>query len=147
MRLPKQVLVFLYRKVNNTYEYCLFQRENGNYYQAISGGVEEGETLEETVKREVLEETGIESSKIYKLSSVTSIPKINIIQEDIWEEIYVASEYSFAIEITNEKIKLSEEHIKYEWSTYEEAQKKLKYDSNKTALWELNERLLKSDLN
>ena len=30
--------------------------------------------------------------------------------------------------------------------TYDEAYKKLQFDSNKTALWELNERLLKSDL-
>ena len=32
---------------------------------------------------------------------------------------------------------------KMEWHTCEECMKLLKYDSNKTALWELNERLLR----
>ena len=146
MRKPKQVLVFLYRKIDNGYEYCLFQRKNGNYYQAISGGVENDETLKETVKRELIEETGIKTDRIYKLASVSSIPKVNITKENIWKKVYVVKEYSFAIKIENEKIKLSEEHINYEWLKYEDAQKELKYDSNKTALWELNERLLKNDL-
>ena len=39
------------------------------------------------------------------------------------------------------KIILSDEHEKMEWVNYNNAMKKLKYDSNKTALWELNERL------
>ena len=33
-----------------------------------------------------------------------------------------------------------------EWFIFEEAHKKLEFDSNKTALWELNQRLLNSDL-
>ena len=34
----------------------------------------------------------------------------------------------------------------YEWFTFDEAYEKLEFDSNKTALWELNQRLLNSDL-
>lgn len=34
----------------------------------------------------------------------------------------------------------------YKWVSFDEAYEKLKFDSNKTALWELNQRLLKSDL-
>lgn len=36
---------------------------------------------------------------------------------------------------------LSSEHKEYRWVEYDEAMRLLKYDSNKTALWELNERL------
>ena len=36
---------------------------------------------------------------------------------------------------------LSSEHKEYRWVKYDEAMRLLKYDSNKTALWELNERL------
>lgn len=146
MRKPRQVLIFLYKKTDDSYKYCLFKRKNENYYQAISGGVENNETLIETVKRELREETKIESNKIYKLSTISSIPKINIIKENLWDNTYVAKEYTYAIEIKQETIKISEEHEKYEWLNYEEAYKKLKYDSNKTALWELNERLLNNDL-
>ena len=42
-------------------------------------------------------------------------------------------------------IHLSSEHKEYKWVEYDEALKKLKYDSNKTALWELNERLKKQN--
>ena len=68
-----------------------------------------------------------------------------------WGETEIKNEYStdncltFAIE--NSDIKLSNEHKQYGWFTYDDAYKKLEYDSNKTALWELNQRLLNSDLN
>ena len=32
------------------------------------------------------------------------------------------------------------------WMTYEETIRKLKFDSNKTALWELNEKLIRRKL-
>ena len=59
--------------------------------------------------------------------------------------VYVIPEYSFAIEIKDEDsdIQLSNEHKEYKWVEYDEALKELKYDSNKTALWELNEKLNK----
>ena len=55
------------------------------------------------------------------------------------------AESEYAIEIKDEdgNIQLSNEHKEYKWVEYEEALKKLKYDSNKTALWELNEKLNK----
>ena len=37
--------------------------------------------------------------------------------------------------------KLSHEHEKMQWLRYEEAVKLLKYDSNKSALWELDFKL------
>ena len=146
MRKPKQVLVFLYRK-NKEYEYCIFYRNKNNICQALSGGVEDNETLKDTVKREIFEETGIKVNKIYQLSSIASIPVINITGEFTWEDTYVVIEYSFGVPIENVEIKLSNEHKKYEWLPYNEAYKELTFDSNKTALWELNERLLKSKLN
>ena len=47
-------------------------------------------------------------------------------------------------EIGNNQIKLSNERETMQWCNYEEAMSKLEYDSNKTALWELNERLKNS---
>lgn len=38
-------------------------------------------------------------------------------------------------------LQLSHEHTEYKWLTYAEAQTVLRYDSNKTALWELNRRI------
>jgi broad specificity phosphatase PhoE len=38
-------------------------------------------------------------------------------------------------------ITLSREHTDYRWVAYAEAARLLRWDSNRTALWELNERL------
>lgn len=148
MRKPKQVLVFLYRKNrNNEYEYCIFYRKKMQIWQAISGGVEDDETLIETVKREVLEETNIEVNDIFELSSVSSIPVVNVTGKFTWgDDIYVVTEYSFGVFTENNEIKLSSEHKQYGWFSFDEAYEKLEFDSNKTALWELNQRLLNFDL-
>ena len=55
--------------------------------------------------------------------------------------MYFVYEYSFAVDIQKNKIILSNEHKEYKWVSYNEAMKLLKYDSNKNALWELNEKI------
>lgn len=149
MRKPKQVLVFLYTKnKNNQYEYCIFYRDKMKFWQAISGGVEDDETLIQTVKREVLEETGIKVNNVFELSSVSTIPVVNVTGEFTWgNDVYVVLEYSFGAFIEKSDIRLCNEHSQYGWFLFDEAYGKLKFDSNKTALWELNQRLLNSDLN
>lgn len=143
MRKPKNVLVFLYR-YNSDLEYCLFYRKKEKFWQGISGGVEDLETLEDTVKREVYEETGIKVNRIIKLDTISSIPGINVNKMfNYVNNIYVVYEYAFGVIIFDEEIQLSEEHEKYKWVSYDEAIKLLKYDSNKTALFELNERMKK----
>ena len=143
MRKPKQVLVFLYRKTKNKYEYCIFYRKNNKFWQGLSGGVEDNEELADTVKREVYEETGIKVNNIIKLDTISSIPGINVNKNFNYKNnIYIVYEYAFGININNEDIRLSNEHQEYRWVNYEEAIKLLKYDSNKTALFELNERLV-----
>ena len=145
MRKPKNVLVFLYR-YNNGIEYCIFYRNKEKFYQGLSGGVEDNEELADTVKREVYEETGIKVNNVIKLDTISSIPGINVNKNFNYKNnIYVVYEYAFGININDEDIKLSDEHEEYRWVNYEEAIKLLKYDSNKTALFELNERLIHNE--
>lgn len=148
MRKPKQVLVFLYRKnEDENYEYCIFYRDKLKFWQGISGGVEDNESLIETVKREVFEETGIIVDDIYQLSSISSLPVVDVMGEFFWgNDVYVVPEYSFGVSLENYDIHLSSEHKEYKWCLFEEAYEKLKFDSNKTALWELNQRLLSNDI-
>ena len=148
MRKPKQVLVFLYRKnEDENYEYCIFYRDKLKFWQGISGGVEDDESLIETVKREVFEETGIIVDDIYQFSTVSSIPVVDVMGEFFWgNDVYVVPEYSFGVPLENYDIHLSSEHREYKWCLFDEAYEKLKFDSNKTALWELNQRLLSNDI-
>ena len=62
---------------------------------------------------------------------------------DLWTpDTIVIPEYTYGFECDS-AITLSCEHTGLEWLTYEEAALKLTWDSNKTALYELNYRLLK----
>jgi dATP pyrophosphohydrolase len=53
----------------------------------------------------------------------------------------VIPEYCFAVEMKNAELIISQEHDGWGWCQYEQAIEILTWDSNKTALWELNERL------
>ena len=55
----------------------------------------------------------------------------------------VVPEYAFGVEITaSDVITLSHEHTEVAIVSYEEAMQMPKWDSNKTAIWELNHRLV-----
>ncbi|MCG8688209.1 MAG: hypothetical protein MI892_25260 [Desulfobacterales bacterium] len=54
---------------------------------------------------------------------------------------FVIKEYKFAFQLTEDIIKISEEHSKFQWVAYDEAMSLLKYDSNRTALTELRARI------
>ncbi|MFL1005138.1 NUDIX pyrophosphatase, partial [Vibrio parahaemolyticus] len=53
---------------------------------------------------------------------------------------FVVPEYSFSARVSTEP-QLSNEHTKFRWCGFQEASELLKYDSNRIALWELNQRL------
>jgi len=144
MRLPKQVLIIPYRIRENKVEYCIFRRKDMKVWQWIAGGVEDfDKDILSAAKREVYEETGVSKNiEIAELECTTKIPVVNIVKEFKWgDNVFYAEEYSFAMNIMDNLIKLSDEHSEYKWTSYEEARELLKYDSNKSALWELNEKI------
>lgn len=144
MRKPVQVLIFQFYKEKNKYLYAIFKRRDFKFWQGISGGLENNETPLKAAKRETFEETKIKPrAKFIKLDSKTSIPIENIGKHKWKKDIYIATEFSFGVEVKTKEIKLSEEHAEMAWVTFKKAIKLLKYDSNKTALWELNRRLTK----
>ena len=62
----------------------------------------------------------------------------------LWShDTIVIPEYTYGFECSS-KIVLSSEHNGFEWLTYDEAITRLTWDSNKTALYELNCRLLEA---
>ncbi|PEK48382.1 NUDIX pyrophosphatase [Bacillus toyonensis] len=142
MRVPYQVLIFPYIKTDDSIQYAIFNRSDYGYWQGIAGGGgEDGETPIESAKREAFEEAGIIRECPYiKLDSVPS----DVVGEFLWgEDVYVIKEFSFGVKVPTKNIELSKEHFNYKWLCFEEAIPLLKWDSNKTALWELNKRLLK----
>ena len=101
----------------------------GGFWQAITGGLEEGETKAEALKREVKEETRI-----------TSI--IEIIEDVYYREFLdsgLVKEYVFGMEVSSdEKIVIDgNEHTDFKCSL-PEASRLMKWKSNREALKRLN---------
>jgi len=146
-RSPYQILVIPFCRQKDKVLYALFKREDMKVWQGIAGGGEEGESPIETAKREANEEACISlKSKMVQLTSVASIPVIAI-SGFLWgDDTLVIPEYSFGVEVDKQDIKLSKEHLKCQWFSFDDATEKLNWDSNKTALWELNHRIEKDKL-
>lgn len=72
---------------------------------------------------------------------MTTIPVANVGNYEWPEGVFVLPEYSFGVEVFSKELKIGKEHSDYKWLPYERAKELLKYDSNKSTLWELNQRL------
>jgi len=148
MRAPFQVLVLPYRKTPSGLEYAILQQSGSGYWESVSGGGEDAEKLFEAAKRETKEEIGIIAKEVnfMPLDSMRTQPKSDFADTyaSSWSpDVYVIPEYCFAVDVGKRKIILSGEHTECQWVDYDSAQEKLHWDSNKNALWELNERLTK----
>jgi dATP pyrophosphohydrolase len=143
-RAPFQVLVYPYRKTENgQFEYALLKRADAGYWQAIAGGGEDDEIPMKAARRETLEETGILPISDYlQLDTIEPVPVTEFRDSHLWgDNIFVIPQYCFGVSAQNAQIVISREHTEYKWFSYEEAQKSLKYDDDRTALWELDRRL------
>jgi len=143
-RAKYQVLVIPYIIQDNIKKYAIFHRSDMQIWQFISGGGEDGETPLQSAKREAFEEAGISAdNQYYSLETCCSISTdcFNA-HRKIWGvECLVIPEYAFAVNVRTDEMKLSDEHTNYEWLDYEKAKQKLRYDSNKVALWEVDNKI------
>ncbi len=142
-----QVLIIPFRILGNgILEFAVAKRSDMDIWQFLSGGGEGDETPLKAAKREANEEGNIPYDfKMIKLDSVASIPATIFKAHKEWgKDVYVIPEYSFGVDVKDQKLVLSSEHTEIKWLKYEDAVAILKFDSNKTALYELNERLLKT---
>ena len=144
-RAPFQTLIIPFIIENDNQKFAVFKRADRNIWQFVSGGGEDKETPLEAAKRECLEEAEIPyDTTLYKLDTINTIPA-EIFSEKYtknWDKnCFVIKEYTFAVKLEKDIIKISNEHSEYRWVNYEEAVNLLRYDSNKTALTELRARI------
>ncbi len=148
-RAPFQVLVLPFRRTRNQdFEYAIFKRTDGSYWQGIAGGGEDDESPPQTARREAFEEASIPASaKYFRLKMMSHVPVYHFAARNTWpKDLYVIPNYCFAVKCSGIEFTLSSEHSEYRWVDYETGKTLLHWDDNKAALWELNERLLNDDL-
>ena len=145
-RAKYQVLVIPYRKSDDEVLYCIFQRSDmADCWQFVAGGGEEedGAPLI-SARREAFEEAGIPlDAHFIQLETTSSISTEHFPKARLhWgERCLVIPEYCFAVELSHKSIRLSDEHTRFAWVDYTTAMKRLQYDSNKVALWELDNKI------
>ena len=137
MRQPVQVLVYPSRVVCSGREYLLLRRiaSRGGHWQGVTGGVEDDESLEETAKRELFEETGFVSSALKQTEYSYSFPI-----RDEWRDMYAAGvetivEYVFvAVVDSGQEPAITWEHDEWQWCSCSQALRLLKWPENIEAL-------------
>ncbi|WP_293401720.1 NUDIX pyrophosphatase [Phenylobacterium sp.] len=140
------VLVLPFRRMPDGLEYAVFRRADRTeaHWQAVAGGVEVGETPLQAAQRELAEETGLGPARRWlPLDAHATVPARVFRDWRAWgPEVFVVRELAFGVEAAaGETVRLSGEHLAFEWLSYAQAHERLRWDSNRTALWELHTRL------
>ncbi|MBK8027773.1 MAG: NUDIX domain-containing protein [Chloroflexi bacterium] len=123
--------------------YALFRRADEGYWQPIAGGGEDDETPEEAARREAMEEAHLPPDGAYAaLQTMTYVPTTYFKAQDSWgDQIVVIPLHYFAVHAGSQELVLSHEHSECRWVSFEAARDLLRWDSDRTALWELDQRL------
>ena len=149
MRQPFQVIVFPFRVTAAGPEYAIFRRADDGCWQGVAGGVEDGEGLVTAARRETAEEAGLDGgSPVYKLDMTSGVARTWFAASRHWPgDLYIVAKHYFGMDVAREpQVMLSHEHSEFRWAPYGEASATLRYDDDKTALWELDARLRTGDL-
>ncbi|MFC1789676.1 bis(5'-nucleosyl)-tetraphosphatase [Patescibacteria group bacterium] len=108
---------------------ALSHRAQDDYWDFPKGHIEKGENLEETAKREAKEETGLNDLKIIDGFKETVKYFFKFQEKNILKFVTF-----FLAETKKEKVKISKEHKKYAWLSYEESMNSLKFKNAKEIL-------------
>ena len=143
-RAPFQVLVLPWRRrADGRVEFALFRRADNGIWQGIAGGGEDDELPMAAAKREAFEEAGIPADRPFiALDATASIPAHGFAGSRQWGvSVYVIPEHAFGVDASGEELRIAREHSDLRWLAYGDACALVRYDSNRVALWELNQRI------
>lgn len=126
-------------KRNGEVEYLLLHYEAG-HWDYVKGQVEPDESEKDTVIRELKEETGITDA--YFMEGFRE--EINYFYRRERRTVYKQVVF-FLIEAKESNVKLSYEHVGYEWLDYEKAMARLTFANAKRVLAKAHEFLKKQE--
>ena len=142
---PISVLVIIYTTAR---EVLLLERaDRPGFWQSVTGSRDDDEALSQTAKREVFEETGLDTGT-YEL---TDWQQQNVYEiYPVWRHRYAPgvthnTEHVFGLELAERQpVKISpREHLAYVWLPWQAAADKCFSPSNRAAIMQLPERGLR----
>ena len=132
-------IVFRIDERSKAPRYLLLHYESG-HWDFVKGHIEGRETEEETLRREAREEAGLADLKLIRgfreKLSYFYMKEGNTVAKDV---IFLLAKTAVA----EKDIKISFEHTGYVWLSFEDAVKKVTYDSSRNVLKKANEFLAK----
>ena len=124
--------VILFNKTEGI-QFLILKYPSG-HWDFVKGNIEEGEKEKETVKRELFEETGIDSLQIHQ--EFNEKVEYNYYKKNI--KVHKIVSYYLA-ETDQKEIKLSDEHLDSKWSDYEDLMKLITFENSREILKKGNE--------
>ncbi len=130
---------FIYRKSTSGISLLLLKKEGRDAYDLPKGHIEKGETAEQAAIREIKEETGL-TVQLFNHFHISTHYVFTSGKEKISKSV------KFFISKTNSsKVKISEEHIGYEWAPIKKAGPMLKHKDLLKILPKVAEYIEKTD--
>ena len=124
--------VILFNKTDGI-QFLILKYPSG-HWDFVKGNIEEVEKEKETVKRELFEETGIDSLQIHQ--EFNEKVEYNYYKKNI--KVHKIVSYYLA-ETDQKEVKLSFEHLDSKWSDYEELMKLITFENSREILKKGNE--------
>lgn len=142
--LEKSVGAVVFRRDKNKIKYLLLHYRS-RHWDFPKGHVEKGETDEDTLRREVKEETGIKNLAIQpgftRKTGYFYVAKGEEKKKRIKEKrgIKIKKQVVYYLaETMEEKIKISHEHIGFNWLSFSQACQKITYKNSRNILISAN---------
>jgi len=143
MPIEKSAGAIIFRYENNKIYYLLLHypglthRAEKDYWDLPKGHIEKGETIAETIRREVEEETGLTDIQFVEGFKETIKYFFRFGGKNILKFVTF-----YLAETKTKEIKISSEHLGCQWLPYEEAMKQLTFKNAKEILKKANIYLL-----
>jgi len=139
MPIEKSAGAIIFRRENNRIKYLLIKYGWG-HWEFSRGLIEKGETLEETARREIKEETGIEDVEF-----IFGFKEWFKFFFKLKEKNIMKIATFLLAETKTKEVKLSHEHKDYVWLEYEEALEKLTFKNSKEVLEKANKHIIENE--
>jgi len=128
--MPKEnsVGAVLFKKQGEETKFLLLHY-NAGHWGFPKGHVEEGETDEETLYREVKEETGLTEIELLPAFKEPTKYLFRRGQETVFKEVFF-----YLAEVKQGRVKISHEHQGFEWLPFEKALERLSFKNTRQVL-------------